>query len=79
MKLEKFHFINANNVPFAEVLPDALKTTCAKCNDNQKNIVRKIANHLITHKPEDWKQLQHKYDPKAEHVNSFEKFLKGAA
>ncbi|CAG2057495.1 unnamed protein product [Timema podura] len=45
------------------IIPDALTNHCAKCNDKQKEGTKKVINHLIKNKPEEWKQLQAKYDP----------------
>ncbi|XP_030388277.1 ejaculatory bulb-specific protein 3 [Scaptodrosophila lebanonensis] len=44
-------------------LPDALKTECSKCSEKQKTNTDKIIRFIIDNKPEEWKQLQAKYDP----------------
>lgn len=41
-----------------EVLPDALKTGCSKCNDTRKGGVRKILHHLIENKKDWYKELE---------------------
>lgn len=46
-----------------EVIPDALKTECSKCNDIQRNKVRKIMHHLIEKKYDWYKELEAAYDP----------------
>ncbi|XP_075167376.1 ejaculatory bulb-specific protein 3-like [Haematobia irritans] len=45
------------------VLPDALKTECSKCNEKQKESAEKVIRFIIENKPEEWKNLQAKFDP----------------
>lgn len=42
---------------------EALKTECAKCSEKQKKGTEKVLTYIIKNKPEEWKQLQAKYDP----------------
>ncbi|XP_073845626.1 ejaculatory bulb-specific protein 3-like [Musca autumnalis] len=56
-------------------IPDALQTECAKCNDKQKNAIHKVINFLIDNKPEQWKQLQAKYDPNNVYITKYRKHL----
>ncbi|ALC42649.1 PebIII [Drosophila busckii] len=44
-------------------LPDALKTECSKCSEKQKQNTDKVIRFIHDNKPEEWKQLQAKYDP----------------
>uniref|UniRef100_A0A8D8RHE7 Ejaculatory bulb-specific protein 3 n=1 Tax=Cacopsylla melanoneura TaxID=428564 RepID=A0A8D8RHE7_9HEMI len=44
-------------------LPDALKTECGGCSDKQKEGSKKIFKFLIDNKPEQWANLEKKYDP----------------
>lgn len=53
------------------VLPDALKTNCAKCSEKQKNGSNKVVNYLIDNRPDQWKNLQQKYDPENIYVNKY--------
>lgn len=56
---------NSNQLIFLyslEVLPDALKTGCSKCNNTQKGGARKILHHLIENKKEWYKELEAIYD-----------------
>ena len=46
-----------------KTLPDALTTECSKCSDKQKQNSDKVIRFIINNKPEEWKQLQSKYDP----------------
>lgn len=49
---------------FPGLLPDAIQTDCSKCSDVQKRNSRKIITYLRTRRPQDWKKLTDKYDPK---------------
>ncbi|XP_014226078.1 ejaculatory bulb-specific protein 3-like [Trichogramma pretiosum] len=44
-------------------LPDALANECSRCSVRQRQISDKLSHHLIDHRPEDWQQLEAKYDP----------------
>lgn len=55
------------------VLPDALKTDCAKCSEKQKSGTEKVINYLIDNRGEQWKALQLKYDPDNIYVNKYRK------
>merc|ERR1712226_621649 len=63
---------------FRKYLPEALTTSCQKCTEGQKRIVRKSAKYLIKNRKSDWELLQKKFDPKSEHVQDFKKFLAAA-
>nr|CAD7398366.1 unnamed protein product [Timema poppensis] len=58
------------------VIPDAMTNKCAKCNDKQKEGAKKVINYLRENKPEDWKNMQAKYDPKGEHSEELDRELK---
>ncbi|XP_052871300.1 ejaculatory bulb-specific protein 3-like, partial [Anopheles cruzii] len=45
------------------ILPDALKTDCAKCSEKQKSGTEKVINYLIDNRKDQWENLQKKYDP----------------
>lgn len=53
------------------LLPDALKTDCAKCSERQRNGTDRVITYLIEKKPAQWKQLQEKYDPENIYVNKY--------
>nr|QRF70953.1 chemosensory protein [Semiothisa cinerearia] len=42
---------------------EALENNCGKCNEKQKEAVRKVIKYLINEKEEVWKKLVEKYDP----------------
>lgn len=45
------------------MLPDALKTECAKCNEKQKEAAKEVVDFIIKNKHDWWNDLQAKYDP----------------
>ncbi|XP_068148121.1 LOW QUALITY PROTEIN: ejaculatory bulb-specific protein 3 [Drosophila tropicalis] len=52
-------------------LPDALKTECSKCSDKQKENTDKVIRFILDNKPEQWKQLQDKYDPEDLYIKRY--------
>ncbi|XP_069685970.1 uncharacterized protein [Periplaneta americana] len=59
-----------------EHVSDALETDCAKCSDKQKEGARKVLKFLYKNKPDMWKELSAKYDPKGEYEKKHEAELK---
>ncbi|XP_049537857.1 ejaculatory bulb-specific protein 3-like [Anopheles darlingi] len=53
------------------ILPDALKTDCAKCSEKQKSGTDKVINYLIDNRKSQWEALQKKYDPENVYVNKY--------
>nr|AWW17232.1 chemosensory protein 8 [Riptortus pedestris] len=49
-----------------KVLPDALETGCAKCNEKQKKGTEKVIKHMLDKRPADYDVLEKIYDPKGE-------------
>ncbi|CAG9563984.1 unnamed protein product [Danaus chrysippus] len=47
-----------------ETLPDALENDCKKCTEKQKTSADKVIRHLVNKRPDLWKELAGKYDPK---------------
>lgn len=43
-------------------MPDALENDCSNCSEQQKMISDKLVQHLIDHRPDDWKLLEEQYD-----------------
>nr|QIS77189.1 CSP2 [Episyrphus balteatus] len=54
------------------VLPDALKTGCAKCSEKQRAGTERVLKFIIENKPEQWKALQAKYDPDGVYFKKYE-------
>ncbi|XP_075216523.1 ejaculatory bulb-specific protein 3-like [Lycorma delicatula] len=59
-----------------KILPDALKTQCAKCTENQKQGALKVVQRLQKDYPDEWKLLLDKWDPKREYFTKFEEYMK---
>ncbi|EFN66918.1 Ejaculatory bulb-specific protein 3 [Camponotus floridanus] len=55
-----------------KTLPDALSSSCSKCNDKQKATAEKVINHLKTKRSKDWDRLIAKYDPRGEYKKRYE-------
>ncbi|XP_011305927.1 ejaculatory bulb-specific protein 3-like [Fopius arisanus] len=55
-----------------KVLPEALRTDCAKCDERQKATAEKVINHLRNNRLADWNRLVAKYDPTGEYKKRFE-------
>nr|APB03441.1 chemosensory protein 5 [Sitobion avenae] len=45
------------------IVPDAIQTECAKCNERQRKQAGKVLAHLLQYKPEYWNMLVKKFDP----------------
>lgn len=56
-----------------QLLPDALKTKCSKCTPKQQEGTDKVIRFLIENKPEQWKNLQKKYDPEDVYIVEYRK------
>ncbi|XP_014219087.1 ejaculatory bulb-specific protein 3-like [Copidosoma floridanum] len=54
-------------------LPDALKTNCAKCNDHQKRMAKKILTHLKEKRSALFKRLTTTFDSSGELERKYEK------
>ena len=54
-----------------KTLPDALQTECNKCSEKQKENSDKVIRFIIEKKPEEWKELQQKYDPDNIYYNKY--------
>ncbi|KAG7203187.1 hypothetical protein KM043_010294 [Ampulex compressa] len=55
-----------------KILPDALATSCSKCNEKQKTVAEKVINHLQKHRSTDWERLLKKYDPQGAYEKRYE-------
>ncbi|XP_070490809.1 ejaculatory bulb-specific protein 3 [Chironomus tepperi] len=54
-------------------LPDALKTDCSKCSEKQKAGTERVLRFLIEKKPNQYAELQKKYDPEGIYYSKYEK------
>lgn len=66
---------NEDGKTLKDVIPDALITGCSKCNDHQKESVRKVVHHLIKNRRPDWDALVAKYDPQGTYQKNYQKYL----
>lgn len=53
------------------LLPDALKTNCTKCSENQRAGTDKVIRYLIEKRKAQWKVLQKLYDPDNIYINKY--------
>ncbi|XP_073973341.1 ejaculatory bulb-specific protein 3-like [Rhodnius prolixus] len=58
------------------VLPDALATGCAKCNEKQKLGSEKVIRFLLKNKPRDFEELEKMYDPNGTYRHKYEQEAK---
>ncbi|XP_047997310.1 allergen Tha p 1-like [Leguminivora glycinivorella] len=65
----------AEGSDFKKLIPDALKTNCAKCSTKQRNLIRVVTKGFQNKLPEMWKELAAKEDPNNEYHDAFNKFL----
>lgn len=54
---------------FPGILPDALRTECRKCNENQRRGSERVLKYIIENKPVEWGHLQRKYDPENVYIH----------
>nr|ALR72517.1 chemosensory protein 3 [Colaphellus bowringi] len=59
-----------------KILPEALKSKCAKCNENQKKGAKKVIRYLLKEKRAWWDELEAVYDPEGIYRKTYEKELK---
>ncbi|KAK5647406.1 hypothetical protein RI129_002298 [Pyrocoelia pectoralis] len=58
-----------------EILPEAVATSCKKCSNVQKSLVRMSSRVLKERFPEYWEKLSNKYDPERKYLEAFDTFL----
>ena len=61
---------------FSAHIQDALETDCEKCSEPQKKGSEKVIAFLYKNKPEQFKELQEKYDPDNKYYKRHEQRLK---
>ncbi|XP_013162614.1 PREDICTED: ejaculatory bulb-specific protein 3-like [Papilio xuthus] len=65
----------AEGSDFKKTIPEALRTTCAKCTPKQRELVRVVVRGFQTKLPEIWEELVKQQDPKGEFKEAFDRFL----
>ncbi|CAB3384150.1 Hypothetical predicted protein [Cloeon dipterum] len=53
------------------ILPDALVSECSKCSEKQRAGAEKVIKYIIDNKPDMWKELEAKYDPKGIYMQKY--------
>ncbi|CAH2266992.1 jg6691 [Pararge aegeria aegeria] len=62
---------------YRQVIPEALRTVCAKCTPKQRELVRIVVRAFQEKLPELWEELVKKEDPTGQYKESFNNFLQG--
>ncbi|XP_013173433.1 PREDICTED: ejaculatory bulb-specific protein 3-like [Papilio xuthus] len=60
---------------FKRDIPEVLRTSCGKCTDKQKEIIRQVIGAVMIRHPKSWMQLLDKYDPEKKYFDDFNKFI----
>nr|USF20786.1 chemosensory protein [Lasioderma serricorne] len=66
---------NEEGQTLKNVIPEALTTNCAKCNDKQRETVKKVIKFLIEKRKSDWDALIAKYDPDGTYYKNYKHYL----
>ncbi|XP_050101581.1 mucin-2-like isoform X1 [Anopheles aquasalis] len=59
------------------ILPEALRTKCARCSPTQKENALKIITRLYYDYPDQYRALRERWDPSGEYHRRFEEYLRG--
>uniref|UniRef100_A0A182MAL0 Uncharacterized protein n=1 Tax=Anopheles culicifacies TaxID=139723 RepID=A0A182MAL0_9DIPT len=59
------------------ILPEALRTKCARCSPIQKENALKIITRLYYDYPDQYRALRERWDPSGEYHRRFEEYLRG--
>ncbi|XP_059060878.1 ejaculatory bulb-specific protein 3-like [Achroia grisella] len=65
----------AEGSDFKRVIPEALRTSCAKCTPKQRVLIRTVVRAFQTKLPDIWEALIQKHDPEGTYKASFDNFL----
>ncbi|KAI5643014.1 insect pheromone-binding family, a10/OS-D domain-containing protein [Phthorimaea operculella] len=60
---------------FKNLLPEVVRTSCAKCSPRQKVFTRKVVNAFYAYHPSEFAELKKKLDPENKYFDNFEKAL----
>lgn len=52
-------------------IPDAIESRCKKCTDKQRFGSEKVIRFIIDNRPDDWKQMEAKYDPEGKYKKEY--------
>jgi hypothetical protein len=56
-------------------IPQVLKSGCDSCTENERRASKKVVLHLQQKKPNEWKQIEQKYDPTGEYARKYRKLF----
>lgn len=59
----------------SEILPDAIRTGCSKCSEEQIKVARKVSDKLRKDHKDIWDKLSDKYDPEGTYRLKYKKEL----
>ncbi|XP_050352507.1 allergen Tha p 1-like isoform X2 [Nymphalis io] len=62
---------------FKKAIPEAVQTTCAKCTQKQKSLIRTVIRAIMDYHPDAWEQLVEKYDKNKSYRENFKTFIEG--
>ncbi|XP_013137111.1 PREDICTED: ejaculatory bulb-specific protein 3-like [Papilio polytes] len=68
----------AEGSDFKKTIPEALRTSCAKCTPKQRELVRTVVHGFQTKLPEIWTELVQQEDPKGKYKEAFNRFLQSS-
>lgn len=63
------HFVCVCPCVSSGILPDALRTECSKCSDQQRRGSERVLRYIIDNKPTEWGILQRRYDPQNVYIS----------
>lgn len=58
-----------------KILPEALRTKCVRCTENQKQTAVKVIKRVKAEYPEEWQKLASRWDPTGDFTRYFEEVL----
>uniref|UniRef100_A0A8D9E7L9 Ejaculatory bulb-specific protein 3 n=1 Tax=Cacopsylla melanoneura TaxID=428564 RepID=A0A8D9E7L9_9HEMI len=56
-------------------IPDALATDCAQCSEKQKEGSKKMLKYVLEKRPEEYAELEKKYDPNGTYKIKYQKLI----
>lgn len=66
---------NEDGKTLKEIIPDALITNCQKCNEKQRQSVKKVVGFLVKNRRKDYDALVAKYDPQGIYRENYKHYL----
>lgn len=66
---------NEDGKTLKEIIPDALITNCEKCNEKQRQSVKKVVGFLVKNRRKDYDALVAKYDPQGIYRENYKHYV----